>query len=221
MEEVAGVEQSEKLTGTQVYAIIQKEILANALPSRLVKRAPRMLVGLISMLDDLVVSESASWGTLRFDDHRGVNPLEVSFVGGSLSARLMRSKTLGSDRSVGSRQIFIYASCFIARREWRVLCKAADFDRDHLLPSPTTNCNGCLPSELRYDTLCKTVCCILYERKGTPCLQGSPRRSGLRIRLAHFCRAARRLLVCPRKNWIIWVDGARAEAIRTRVSQSA
>ena len=28
-EEVAGVEQSEKLTGTQVYAIVQKEILAN------------------------------------------------------------------------------------------------------------------------------------------------------------------------------------------------
>ena len=29
---------------------------------------------------------------------------------------------------------------------------AADLDRDYLLPSPTTNCNGCLPSELRYDT---------------------------------------------------------------------
>ena len=34
MEEVAGVEQSKKLTGTQVYAIIQKEILANTLPSK-------------------------------------------------------------------------------------------------------------------------------------------------------------------------------------------
>ena len=31
MEDVAGVEQSEKLTGTQLYAIIQKEILANTL----------------------------------------------------------------------------------------------------------------------------------------------------------------------------------------------
>ena len=38
-----------------------------------------------------------SWGTLRFDDHRGVKPGDVSFVGGSLSARLTRSKTLGSD----------------------------------------------------------------------------------------------------------------------------
>ena len=60
MEEVAGVEQSDKLTGTQVYAIIQKEILANTLPSRPVKQAPRMLVGIISMLENLVVSELTS-----------------------------------------------------------------------------------------------------------------------------------------------------------------
>ena len=144
LEEVAGVEQSEKVTGTQVHAIIQKEILANTLPSRPVKQAPRMLVGIISMLENLVGSESASvyrriyawwilvqsWGTLRFDDHRGIKPRDVSFVGGSLSARLTRSKTLGSDRSVGCRQILINASCFIARREWshegwRVLCMAA------------------------------------------------------------------------------------------------
>ena len=60
MEEVAGVEQSETLTGTQVYAIIQKEILANTLPSRPVKQAARMLVGIISMLENLVVSELSS-----------------------------------------------------------------------------------------------------------------------------------------------------------------
>ena len=115
-----------------MYAIIQKEILANTLPSRPMSQAPRMLVGIISMLDNLVGSESASvyhhiyawwilvqsWGTLRFDDHRGIKPRDVSFVGGSLSARLTRSETLGSDRSVGSRQIFISASCVIARREW-------------------------------------------------------------------------------------------------------
>ena len=56
MEEVAGVEQSKKLTGSQVYAIIQK-VLANTLPSRSMKQAPRMLVETISMLPNLVVSE--------------------------------------------------------------------------------------------------------------------------------------------------------------------
>ena len=77
-----------------------------------------------------------------------IKPQDVSFVGGSLSAQLTRSKTLGSDRSVESRQIFFNASCFIERKEWlhegwRVLCTAANFDRDYLLPSPTTNCNVC------------------------------------------------------------------------------
>ena len=60
-----------------------------------------------------------------------------------------RSKTLGSDRSV--------SSCFLERKEWleegwRVLGSAAQYDRDHLFPTPSTNCNGCLPSELRFDT---------------------------------------------------------------------
>ena len=91
-----------------------------------------------------------------------------SFVGGSLSARLTRSKTLGSDRSVGSRQTFIDASYFIERKEWlhegwRVLCMAAAFDRDYLLPSPTTKCNGCLPSELRYDTAYAMQKRVLYS----------------------------------------------------------
>ena len=52
MEEVAGVEQSEKLTGTQLHA--------NTPPSTPVKQAPKMPVGIISMLENLVVSESAS-----------------------------------------------------------------------------------------------------------------------------------------------------------------
>ena len=50
MEEVAGVGQSAMFTGTQVCAIIQREILANTLPGTLSKQAPRMLIGMLSML---------------------------------------------------------------------------------------------------------------------------------------------------------------------------
>ena len=149
------MDQLEKLTGTKVYAIIQKEILANTLPSRPVKQAPRMLVGIKSMLGNLVVSELPSvyhrtyawwilvqsWETLRFDDHHGVETCHLLEVHCRL--RLTRSKTLGSDRSMGSRQIFINASCSIERKEGlhgrlRVLCTAANSDRDYSLPSPTT-----------------------------------------------------------------------------------
>ena len=70
---------------------------------------------------------------------------DVSFIGASMSARLSRSKTLGTDRSVTSRQIYINACCFLERRKWleegwRVLGSAAQYDRDYLLPAPSTNC---------------------------------------------------------------------------------
>ena len=44
------------------------------------------------------------------------------------------------------------------------------FDRDYLIPSPTTNCNGCLSSELRYDTAYAVQNRVLYflRKEGTP-----------------------------------------------------
>ena len=51
---------------------------------------------------------------------------------------LSRSKTLGSDRTVGSRPVFVRAACL------------ANFDRDHLLPVPTSSLPGCLQVELLY-----------------------------------------------------------------------
>ena len=67
---------------------------------------------MLSMLDGVVVNANSpvyhrihawwilvqSWRTLRFDDHRGIRPKDVSFIGGSMSARLTSSKTPGSDR---------------------------------------------------------------------------------------------------------------------------
>ena len=43
------------------------------------------------------------------------------------------------------------------------MCTNADFDRDYLFPSPTTNCNGCHPSELRYDTAYAMQNGVLYS----------------------------------------------------------
>ena len=171
MEEVSGVEQASKFTASQVYSIIQREILANTLPGKPAKQAPRMLVMMLSMLEDVVVNVASpvchrtfawwilvqSWGTLRFDDHRGIKPEDVSFIGGSMSALLTRSKTLGSDRAVNSRRVYVNSCSSFQKREWleegwRVLRTAADHERDYLLTAPSTNCNGCLRAELRYDS---------------------------------------------------------------------
>ena len=127
MEEVSGVEQASKFTTSQENLIIQKEILANTLPGKPAKQAPRMLIVMLSMLEDVVMNAASpvyhrkyawwilvqSWGTLRFDDYRSIKPKDVSFTGGSMSALLTRSKTLGSDRAVNSRRVYINSCCFL------------------------------------------------------------------------------------------------------------
>ena len=132
MEEVSGVEQASKLTASQVYSVIHREILANTLPGKPAKQAPRMLVTMLSMLEDVVVNAASliynriyawwtfvqSWWTLRFDDQRGIKPEDVSFTGGSMSALLALSETLGSDRAVSSRRVFINSCCFLQKRKW-------------------------------------------------------------------------------------------------------
>ena len=52
---------------------------------------------------------------------------------------------------------------------WRVLGSAAQYDRDYLLPAPSSNFYGCLPSELRYDTAFAMQNRVLYSpwKQGT------------------------------------------------------
>ena len=50
---------------------------------------------------------------LRFSDHRGLNPGEVTFREGSFHARLTRSKTIGQDKTITSKPLVIDACCFL------------------------------------------------------------------------------------------------------------
>ena len=59
-----------------------------------------------------------NWATLRFSDHRGLNPSEVAFREGSFHARLTRSKTIGQDKTITSKPLVIDACCFLSHREW-------------------------------------------------------------------------------------------------------
>ena len=65
----------------------------------LVKRAPPFPVGLLALVQNFVTTESnpaymrmygwwvllQSWGTMRFSDHRGLSPADISFEDGSLT----------------------------------------------------------------------------------------------------------------------------------------
>ena len=98
-----------------------------------------------------------SWGTLRFADHRGLEPSNVRFEGGMFLAKLTRSKTLGSDKQVSSRLVVVDQEAHIRNRTWvkdgwQLLQLQAPFDRDYLLPAPSGNFAGVQIRELRYDT---------------------------------------------------------------------
>ena len=75
--------------------MIEKELLANSFPRRLSKQAPRVLASVLSKMEETVVNTSATtynrvfarwilvqcWGTVRFDDDRGMKPFDISFTG--------------------------------------------------------------------------------------------------------------------------------------------
>ena len=170
LEDVAGVE--EKLTTNAFYTVVYRELLATAQPGRTPKQAHRYPVAVLESFEELVVCESATfylrvyawwlllqcWGTLRFADHRGLNPgkgFEVK--GNALEARLTHSKTIGADRNLSYRLVLVSEHCYVRKPNWlssgwQVLSQKADFPRDYLLPMPSGNLKGCLQRELRYDT---------------------------------------------------------------------
>ena len=87
-------------------------------------------------------------GTLRFSDHRGIRPADVSLDSEGFVAKLTRSKTIGSDRAVSMRLVVICKGAFVQSSSWMVtgwelLKQVAAFDRDYLLPSPTDGFRGC------------------------------------------------------------------------------
>ena len=97
------------------------------------------------------------WGTLRFDDHRGILPSGVVADSSGMHAKLTRSKVSGPDKKVVFRIVVVDAGAFVQHRDWfvvrwKVLCEAAPCERDVLMPTPTNNCKGCRYAELQSHT---------------------------------------------------------------------
>ena len=170
MEDIAAVET--KLTQVPLYSILYKELLSSTLTGGNQRQAPRIPTVMVQALEDTVIDVTVRlyfrvyawwlllqcWATLRFSDHRGLVPDEKFEVkGNSLTTRLLRSKTIGSDKTVTSRSVVVSQNCFVKRSEWLscgwgLLKQHADYPRDYLLPMPSGNYKGCVRRELRYDT---------------------------------------------------------------------
>ena len=187
LEEVAGLPAERKQTSTELYSLMYKEVLSKATPGRPVRQSPRMFVRLLAEIETLVVDPSKqtylriigwwvllqSWGTLRFSDHRGLLPKQITVDNTGFTGVLSRSKTLGSDKTVGSRPVFVHAACYVRERNWlsvgwKTLSESANFDRDYLLPVRTSSLQGCLPAELLYAAgfalLNRLLCALQFSR---------------------------------------------------------
>ena len=179
LESVAGVE--EKMTTGALYGAVYKELLATAQPGRTPKQAPRYPLVVVESLEVLVMDDGAlfffricawwlllqCWGTLRFDDHRGLHPTTgFSVSGNSLVAQLTRSKTIGPDRALTRRTVVVSEVCYVRKpdwlsRGWELLQSQASYPRDYLLPMPSSNFKGCRQRELQYHTAHALQCRVL------------------------------------------------------------
>ena len=155
-EAITAIPERERLTDSIVYVPAKKKILAAALPGGFPKQSPRFPTVVLAALEDVVCDPSSvlcyricGWwilvrcrGTSRFSDHRGLRPADVQLDSEGFVAKLTRSKTIGSDRTLTMRLVVISKGAFVQNASWmstgwQLLAEEAAFDRDYLLPSPT------------------------------------------------------------------------------------
>ena len=113
-----------------------------------------------------------SWGTLRFDDHRGLLPADVVVNQSGMLAKLSRTKVSGPDKNVSYKVVVVDAAAYLRHKDWvqtgwSILCQTAPFERDYLLPSPMNILRGCKCAELQYHTAfalqSQVIACSLYQ----------------------------------------------------------
>ena len=94
------------------------------------------------------------WGTLRFDDHRGLDPALLRLEGGSLLGELVRSKTSGTNKALQTLPLYIDRQAWLAESMWLqegyALWLSHGFDRDFFLALPNADKSGLIKVEAKY-----------------------------------------------------------------------
>ena len=169
LQEVAGIE--DKLTDSAMYAVSLKELMSQAAPGKSPRQAPRFPTILLASFEEMVLAGDRplflrvlswwllvqSWGTMRFDDHRGLLPCDVNISAAGMQAKLTRTKVSGSDKHLNFRTVIIAPAAYVQYKNWLtvgwdLLRKGAPHDRDYLLPAPSNNFLGFKTKELKYST---------------------------------------------------------------------
>ena len=115
--------KTECITEKTLYQVLYHELLSKAAPGRPTRQAPRLPVATLRSIERLVVNEGElpyirlhSWWTLLLAVRRPQGyrvRIRVSQLG--LQARLTRSKTTGSDKTVLCRPVVVDSICVRVR----------------------------------------------------------------------------------------------------------
>ena len=94
------------------------------------------------------------WGSLRFDDQRGIDPKQMRLGSQGLVAKLTRTKTTGSSKRVRVLPLFVSRSAYVWVKDWLEigfnLWQAEGTDRDFFLLIPSQDGEGTRRHEATY-----------------------------------------------------------------------
>ena len=130
LQEVVGIE--DKLTDTALYSVSLRELMAHSSPGQTPRQAPRFPTISLADMEDMVLSVDTpiflkvmswwllvqSWGTLRFDDHRGLLPRDFKVSETGLLAKLSRCKVSCPDERLNFRVVVIHSSAYVQHKNW-------------------------------------------------------------------------------------------------------
>ena len=133
------------------------------------RQAPRFPTQIIVALEEAVMCEAkpaylrayawwtlvSVWAALRFDDHRGLVPVEVHRRLNGMEFSLLRTKTTGAGKKFARRPGFVSANAFLKQSEWLFtgldVWESFGFeDRDYWLMCPSRDLEAARAIEMKY-----------------------------------------------------------------------
>jgi len=171
MEEMAGVEGASRVSSLPAVVSLGEDLLAEV-PQRVRSgggEAPRYTRAHVVALERVVVDSEApvyhrlyafwkllsTWGTLRFDDHRGCGTGTLKLGVRGLEGCLSRTKTTGRGKRVAHRPLLVSRGAFVQEGDWLATgwvlwAEWAPDHRDYFLRPPTAGYAGLEAREMTY-----------------------------------------------------------------------
>lgn len=147
------------------------------------RKAPRIPLAMLLLWEDLVVNVHIPiyermyawfqcvrvWASLRFDDHRGMDPASIRLTKEGLTAVLSRTKVSGRDKKIEALPVFVSSSAYVFHTDWLEIgwgfWEAVPHKRDFFLVMPSEDRHGTLKIEVEYaDALAMTKAQLLTAK---------------------------------------------------------